>query len=367
MLEVPERPTIPSIRAKALRLPKLLLVLFVAQSVHFPKAAAIDIFDETSVFNRRISSSNRSVLDGQSFRSSLTRLAKANQLNLWIDREVNPSSIITEGALGPTLFAAFQQIASTQNCEVMPIGNVILIGRPEWVDKLSADIMSLPASEMGSVLQVKWDHLTTPSEAFSKINLQTAGPSETLPHDHWPENTWNDVRRGIAAVLIRGQFHDEHLQSSDQQITVQKADRSIRRIYKLRPETLEPFVDQLRRQHPSIKPIKSETGVTILGSASEHRSITRWLLERQPESTSLNVDTATFSLKKMSTTAENAFRQLAATANLDCEIHQSAVNACKGIVTLEGQNVTLRKLMEGIAEQIDVMIDWQDTLIVIHR
>ena len=350
-----------------LRLPELLLVLIAAASLSFQSASAIDIFDESSVLNRRLSGANRSVLDGQSFRAGLTRLAKANQLNLWIDREVNPSSIIENGALGPTLLAAFQQIASTQDCVVMPIGNVILIGRQAWVDQLTIYIMQLSASEMGAVVNISWEHLTTPSEAFSRTTLDSNAPSVQLPHDLWPENHWQGIHRGVAEIMIRGQFEDQHLQNGDQRLADTQANQSLSRLYKLQPETLKAIDQELRVQFPDVKPRKVASGVTIQGNASDHRSITHWLLERIQKPTSVKLDTDTFSLKKMSTSAENAFRQLAATANLQCEIHPSAENACKGIVTLEGQDVTLRDLMEGIAEQIDVMIDWRDAVIVIHR
>lgn len=356
-----------TLRSGKLGLVKLWLVLIVAQSLSFQSASAIDIFDESSVLNRRLSGANRSVLDGQSFRAGLTRLAKANQLNLWIDREVNPSSIIENGALGPTLLAAFQQIASTQDCVVMPIGNVILIGRTEWVDQLTTRVMQLKASEMGAVANINWGHVTTPSEAFSRTMLDSGATSVKLPHDLWPENHWKEIHRGVAEIMIRGQFEDETLQNGDQRLATTKANQSLSRLYKLQPETLKAIDQELRVQFPEVKPRKVASGVTIQGNASDHRSITHWLLERIQKPTSVKLDADTFSLKKMSTSAENAFRQLAATANLQCEIHPSAENACKGIVTLEGQDVTLRDLMEGIAEQIDVTIDWRDAVIVIHR
>ncbi|MGC6443520.1 MAG: hypothetical protein ACON4H_12765 [Rubripirellula sp.] len=356
-----------TLRSGKLGLVKLWLVLIVAQSLSFQSASAIDIFDESSVLNRRLSGANRSVLDGQSFRAGLTRLAKANQLNLWIDREVNPSSIIENGALGPTLLAAFQQIASTQDCVVMPIGNVILIGRTEWVDQLTTRVMQLKASEMGAVANINWDHVTTPSEALSRTMIDSGATSVKLPHDLWPENHWRGIHRGVAEIMIRGQFEDETLQNGDQRLATTKANQSLSRLYKLQPETLKAIDQELRVQFPEVKPRKVASGVTIQGNASDHRSITHWLLERIQKPTSVKLDADTFSLKKMSTSAENAFRQLAATANLQCEIHPSAENACKGIVTLEGQDVTLRDLMEGIAEQIDVTIDWRDAVIVIHR
>ncbi|MCH1496162.1 MAG: hypothetical protein L7U72_13100 [Rubripirellula sp.] len=346
---------------------KIWVVLITAQSLSFESASAIDIFDESSVFNRRLSGANRSVLDGQSFRAGLTRLARANQINLWIDREVNPSSIIETGALGPTLLAAFEQIASTNDCVVMPIGNVMLIGRTAWVDQLTTHVLQLSASEMGEVVNINWDQLTTPSEAFSSIMLDSNAPSVQLPHDLWPENHWQEIHRGVAEIMIRGQFEDKTLQNGEQRLATTQANQSLSRLYKLQPKTLKAIDQELRVQFPKVRPRKTATGVTIQGSASDHRSITHWLLERIQKPTSVKLDADTFSLKKISTSAENAFRQLAATANLQCEIHPSAVNACKGIVTLEGQDVTLRNLMEGIAKQIDVMIDWREAVIVIHR
>ena len=61
------------------------------------------------------------------------------------------------------------------------------------------------------------------------------------------------------------------------------------------------------------------------------------------------------------------FRQLAKTAGLQCVIDSSAQAACSEFVTLEGENVTLRFLLERIAEQINATITWQDSKIIISK
>ena len=81
----------------------------------------------------------------------------------------------------------------------------------------------------------------------------------------------------------------------------------------------------------------------------------------------MDVNSDTFSLNRMSTSAENAFLQLAKIANLQCIIDDNAKLACKRMVTLEGKDVTLRFLMEQIAQQIGVELKWQPSTVTVTQ
>jgi hypothetical protein len=65
------------------------------------------------------------------------------------------------------------------------------------------------------------------------------------------------------------------------------------------------------------------------------------------------------------TSAENAFRQLAQTAGKTCVIEPAAEKACKELITLEGQDVTLRQLIDLVSGQAGVTARWQGDKIVI--
>ena len=325
---------------------------------------AVSPFNERSTFNQRLQIRTNSVLDGRTFREALTRICETNELNLWIDRRVNPSERIEIGPVGPTVFQAIQKIAASQSCDVMPVSGVILVGRPKWIRGLSEHILAAKPNELGSVIDVHWDELTTPSEALSTVESLTATAEPPLPHDHWPKNSWNSIDSGVAKLLIRGQFTESNALTHGED---QRSKKLITRIYSLTATTREKATAKIPELVPGTKLTRSATGLSVQASAAQHLLITSWLLTHQAVEKGADIDGDTFTLKKMSTTAENAFRQLANTAGLRCVIDSSAQAACGEFVTLEGENVTLRFLLERIAEQINATITWQDSKIIISK
>ena len=83
--------------------------------------------------------------------------------------------------MGPTVFQALQKIAASEDCDVMPVSGVILVGRPQWIRELTEDILTANPNELGSVMDVHWDELTTPSEALSTVESLTATAEPPLP------------------------------------------------------------------------------------------------------------------------------------------------------------------------------------------
>ena len=325
---------------------------------------AVSPFNERSTFNQRLQIRTNSVLDGRTFREALTRICETNELNLWIDRRVDPSKRIEIGPVGPTVFQALQKIAASEDCDVMPVSGVILVGRPQWIHELTEDILTANPNELGSVMDVHWDELTTPSEALSTVESLTATAEPPLPHDHWPQNSWKNIDSGVAKLLIRGQFPESKSPTHGDD---QRNKKTITRIYSLTAATREKAKVTIPELAPGTKLTRSATGLSIQASAAQHLLITSWLLTDQAVEEGADIDGDTFTLKKMSTTAENAFRQLAKTAGLQCVIDSSAQAACNEFVTLEGENVTLRFLLERIAEQINATITWQDSKIIISK
>ena len=76
-------------------------------------------------------------------------------------------------------------------------------------------------------------------------------------------------------------------------------------------------------------------------------------------------DKDTFTVKKISTTAENALLQLTRSSQKNCIIEDSARQACKTMVSIEGKEVTLRELIEMVSAQAGVVAHWQDDSVVI--
>lgn len=326
---------------------------------------ATDTFQESSVLTRRLRTRTNSVLDGQTFRVAMQKLADANQINIWFDRNINPSAMVTIGPVGPTVYLAMDQLARSQSCEAMPISNVLLVGRSAWIDRMTQAIFNTPRSAKGQLIDLEWDALTTPSEALKRLPKHADNSGPSLPHDHWPETKLQQIPSGIAEILIRGQFavnHDDGLSESSR-----NGRPTVHRAYTLDPPTLRAAITELPSVVPDAELRKTSTGLSIRATVKDHRIITQWILSRHESHQDVDVNSDTFSLNRMSTSAENAFLQLAKIANLQCIIDDNAKLACKRMVTLEGKDVTLRFLMEQIAQQIGVELKWQPSTVTVTQ
>ena len=166
-----------------------------------------DDFSEASPIYGKLATPMNSVFDGKSFRSAVTGIAEQVGLNLWLDRHVDPTSVVEVGPSGPNVYGAIERIAASRDCVLMPVGNVLLVGRPEWVAAATAAVMTIPdASSADARVKVAWEDLTTPSTALARAAGKATNVSPELPHDLWPKTTWTDVNPAVAVALVLAQF-----------------------------------------------------------------------------------------------------------------------------------------------------------------
>jgi hypothetical protein len=79
----------------------------------------------------------------------------------------------------------------------------------------------------------------------------------------------------------------------------------------------------------------------------------------------VDVDRSTFTIKRLRTSAKNAFAQLAQMAGRKCRIEPEASEACQGLVSVEGTDLTLRELIGRVAAEAGVEVSWTGDTIVI--
>ena len=325
-----------------------------------------DDFSEGSPIYGKLATPMNSVFDGKSFRSALTGIAEQVGLNLCLDRRVDPTSIVKVGSSGPNVYSAMERIAASRDCVLMPVGNVLLVGRPEWVATTTAAVMAIPKTEsVDSLVKVAWDDLTTPSSALARAAGKTMSVSPELPHDLWPKTTWTDVNRAVAVALVLAQFDLQ----SESPIRSQPI--------KTTPITRKPTYT---RRYASSLASAVRPAMTQADAKSRFRMSGKWLqasgqidahiIAIQSIFSTLkpqlpDPDKDTFTLKQLRTSAGNALQQLCKVAGRRCEIDANAKQACETIVTVEGKDATLRELIDLIAEQAGVKATWHDGVISI--
>ena len=347
---------------------KLLTIAAVCIAITTASHALGDDLAEGSAIYGKLALPMNSVFDGKSFRSALTGIAEQVGLNLCLDRRVDPTSIVEVGPSGPTVYGAIERIAASRDCVVMPVGNVLLVGRPDWVASTTAAVMAIPVTPTTSSaasVDVAWDDLTTPSAAFVSAAGKGATVSPELPHDLWPRTSWKEVNRAVAVALVLAQFD---LQSDSS--TVSQPIKTIPINHK--PTYTRRYSSSLASAvRPAMTQADAKSRFRISGKwlqatgqndahVTAVRSIFAALKPKLPDP-----DKDTFTLKQLRTSAANALQQLCKVAGRRCEINDNARQACETVVTVEGKDATLRELIDLIAEQAGVKATWRDEVISI--
>lgn len=340
----------------------LLITIFLVGSLTIGSATVhSDDFSRESELVRRLEAPMTSLLDGKPFRDALQSLASEAGISVWLDRSVDPSALVDAGPVGPIVFSAIEKLADSRDCYVMAIEEVLLVGRESWIDQTSAAILSIPDSRLDDRIDVSWPELTTPQEALGQVAVDRNVGQIQLPHDHWPAVEWQQIERQVAIILILSQFADV----GDRTLSTQGRPRRVTRRYASGSVPADVLTRALKAADASAQVRVSTRWVVAEASISAHREATCLLLREAGKGSHPDPDRDTFTLKKMTTSAENAFRQLAKTAGKTCVIEADAAEACERLITLEGQDVTLRQLVELVAGQTGLTARWQGDNIVI--
>ena len=119
----------------------LILVSLLAGSPALVRGDVNRLTDQDELFARLVAP-KYTVVDGKSFRGALNSIAEHAQVNLWLDRLVDPTASVAMGAIGPTPFAAIQKLADSRGCVVMPVANV--------TTSTPREISAIPSDRFGS-------------------------------------------------------------------------------------------------------------------------------------------------------------------------------------------------------------------------
>jgi hypothetical protein len=339
-------------------------MLFLVASEPY-KASAGEFSDSDEMFQRLVKPM-KSIVDGKPFREALQSIAAQAELNLWLDRRVDPTKPVSLGPIGPTPFAAVKQLAESRGCVAMPIANVLLVGRETWVDQTAATIMDLQLDAAPSKADIQWDDLATPVEALTAAVGSEVSVTPALPHDLWPAVNWQGVDRRVAVAVILAQFgrRPDSTESIRSLTTVRANDRgSFAGRYALgdlNATFRNSFLQSDRRGTVE----REGRFVNATGRIAAHRNaIGSAIGSIRPRPS--DVDESTFTIKRMRTSARNAFDQLAKMAGRSCRINDDAAQACQKIVSIEGADLTLRQLTDRVATEAGVVATWSvDTIVI---
>ncbi|QDT11708.1 hypothetical protein [Planctomycetes bacterium K23_9] len=324
-----------------------------------PGRCRADDFLAGGRFYQQLTAPMSLVIQGKPFRATLVQVANQAEVNIWVDRFVDPSQIVDPGQLGPNVFAALANVAEQQNCVAMPVANVVLIGRADWVDATAAAVMptanSIPRSD------VSWEQLTTPRQALAKTNGASVEKTLALPHDLWPAVTLNHVQKPVAVNLILAQF-GRRLSSPNQVDTAKtlplSANEKVTRRY-TQNDGLKSAIGTLS-DPPALNSRSSIASIEL--TAKQHRILTTAVLGNASSNTpKRSLDERHIeSLKIDKSKAGSILNQLAGVAKMKCIFAPSAQAARDKIISVDIKDKTLRQVIEIVAKESGLKVAWSD-------
>lgn len=312
---------------------------------------------ETVDLNSPLLSAMRSpvtlIVDGVAFADAVGQIAMADQLNVWIDRGIDPTSPVMLGPLGPTRFQALLTLARSREAIVTVVDNVVLVGRPNAVDRAAALMAAALQADTRPVSSIKWPAATTPDEAMTIIAAK--GNARALPHDLWPATSWSNLTPEVAAALVLAQFDASVSDDSN------AGESNWMRRYP--SESAKLMRSMIRDVDP--KPIVRTSGrnLAITASSKVHRAAMETLLTIKADAPKQS--TSSFSLRATES-AEAILRQLTAASNKKLAIDNRAAESARVPITVEASAATVELLIDQVARQAGLTTQWTgDTVTVL--
>lgn len=346
----------------------------------------------------RLAAPFQTLVEGRPLRELLTQLSAVGGFNLWLDRLIDPDQSVSLPPGPRTLFGTISQAAAAAGHDSAAIGNLVLVGRPEWVASVVAVMLSQPDAYLADAPPkiIAWPEATTPSEALriaagakpltdenlANPRADRANPraenTELLPHDLWPAVRWQGVSQPLATLLVAAQF--DQMPANLESRTAAN-DQPPPLIPLAAPESFVlqypsgPHAAALRREvlaadpEAKVKPSPSSGRIEVVGSAAAQVAAVRAHLTHAstPVNAKGTVDRVRFSMTLQGISAARVFEQLANTAVHQLVIADDARAACQSLVMLNIQDKTIRELVDLVAEQVGVKAQWADGQLQITR
>jgi hypothetical protein len=322
-----------------------------------------DEFRSQDRFFKQLAQPVSLVLEGKSFRETILKVAQQHDVNIWLDRYVDPSRLVAPGQLGPNLYLALAKVSALQDCVVMPVANVVLVGREAWVDATAAAL--IPTAKTAPKIDLHWQQLTTPREALSTATGM--GPEQVLalPHDLWPAVSLKAISRPVATNLVLSQF-GRRLHSPNQIDLAATAPLSKQAELLLRSYTNdESLLAAAKSLTPSPVVVAKRPIAALNLTAKQHRLLTAALMteiSKNNVAAPRSIDERKFdSLKFKDAKIADVLNQLAAVAKMKCVFVPEAQELSQQFISLDVADKSLRQLIEIVAEKGSLQVQWSES------
>lgn len=328
-----------------------------------------EVLDTAPIFEK-LNKRSANIFEGKPFDEVIGELAEQANVAVWVDRKVDHSKTISAGQVGPTVYTSMRRIAEIRGCAMMSVRDILLIGRPEWVEKTAVSLARLPKNSLHPI-DVSWSNADTPTEIIASIidAADLGGKPIDLPHDLWAANEWSSIDPAVALTLVLAQFDLRIVAGSfPSRMDVEPATAEERYVvqYEITAERTK-FLAAVRQADRASQVRTRGNRVLVSTTAAGHRAgIDRLFIERSEKtSRPMDLDTENLAFHLLNTPAIQVFEKLASAAERTCVIQESAAEASQTLVSFETNKSSFRKLVAEVARQANVTAQWTDQSLII--
>ncbi|KLU02764.1 putative transmembrane protein [Rhodopirellula islandica] len=353
-------------------------------------------------------------LDGQSADEAIDQIvaqvssgSPGRPWTWWRDGEVDPGKIVSLNLAGGSAAQAVTQLTRPLGWEAFPIPGILLVGRPEWIDRTLGNLVS---SAKPQVIDLEWPRGTASETALGSVlhvaaGRQANGGAETggekqdqglgwLPHDVWPAGKFQQVDPWHVASLALAEFRMsarpgtplQRLRSKDgvlpEAVRVIGDDQSNWRdtrflmVYPLESNGADESSEaELRRAVRAVDAMASfrsgrdpktrKKMLRIHTHPAGHRAAlaTQWAAAPAPAQVAAAGRDATYDLKLLNKPAREVLLQFAGAAAKKLVVDDEASLRSQTLVSLDATKQTLEQLAQSIATQASLKVEWGETVV----
>ncbi len=332
---------------------------------------------------RRLAAAHQSRFSGQSLRATLQTLSQATNVDHWLDRRVDPEQKVAVAAAGPTVEGAFASVAESVGLSSLPIDNLVLVGRREWVDRTGALIMAAAVGAAPGEIEgragaavsmaagappqsIAWPFLTTPAEALQTVaeKMNASADGVDLPHDLWPAFENDAIRPATVLTLIGAEF-DQWLRRVDAAIGAEPMPEHVAVEQAYPAAAVEKLRDQLRRVDPEATIQVRQTKADVRGGALVHREIQRSIYRSKQRRRPVAGPPPTpsqkrFTINWQNAPADKALASLTGAGGWTLSVQPEAQEAVTRLINLQADELPLDELIQQVARQVGLRATFRD-------
>lgn len=298
-------------------------------------------------FSRRLEQRITLSWHGQQLGAALGRLSEAQDAPLWVDRRVDTSTPVDFEASEESLLAVLRRLAAPHQGEATPFHDIIYFGPKQTADELAtlAALARAPLAKMPADRRRRWlsaeawsyPRLSEPRKLLQELADSTGATVEhadRIPHDLWPAQSHSPLPVVDRAVLVLSGFDLTCEISPDgSRVSVVPIERPvvIARQYGVAPERLAAF-DAALADLPAAADERHGRQITVTARDEDHVRL-RAALAGQGRG------------KSQPAPPTNAPR-----------------GTSRKVFTLKIENRPLVPVLEQLARQLSLEIQWADDL-----